>query len=335
MKSYKKTVVGLVAAVFTLGLVLTGCGGAKQEAKPAVQYPTKPVQVIVPAGAGGDTDTNARLMGKYLEKELGKPVVIVNAGGAGGTQGTRKVVKESQPDGYTVLFHHPSFPLQRAVGFTDYSFDDAEIANVALLDDTNVFVVNAESKFKTMKDVVDASKADPKSVKFATEIGNFTHIQVLAVEQKAGIQLNVVDVGSAAAKTAALMGNQIDIIGTQYGLVKQFIDAGKFRAIGVLSEKRNPLMPDVPTFKEQGIDVSFSKYFFYAFPKGTPKEIVDKFNAAVEKVCKNPEFIKEMEKFLVVPNYMPTTKAVEYLKKDEAVLKGLVDKAGLANSAKK
>ena len=334
-----KSIVSLVVGIFILGLLVAGCGGgakpeAKPEAKPAIQYPTKPVQIVVPAGAGGDTDTNARIMGKYLEKELGKAVVIVNAGAASGTAGTKKV-KDAPPDGYTVLFYHPGFPLHRIMGLTDFSYDDLAVANVALLDDTNVFAVSAESKYKTMKDVIDQSKANPKSVKFATEVGNFTHIHVLAVEEKAGIKLNVVDVGSAAAKTAALMGNQIDIIGTQYGLIKQYIDAGKFRVIGVLSDKRHPQMANVPTFKEQGIDVSFSKYFFFAFPKGTPKEIIEKFNAAVEKVSKNPDFKAEMDKFMITTNYMPTTKAIEYLKKDEAVLKGLVEKAGFAGAAKK
>jgi len=91
----------------------------------------------------------------------------------------------------------------------------------------------------------------------------------------------------------------------------------------------------VPTFKEQGIDVSFSKYFFCAFPKGTPKEIIEKFNAAVEKVSKNPEYKAEMDKFMINVNFMAPAAALEYLKKDEVVLKGLVEKAGLAGSAKK
>lgn len=332
---FPKSIASLVAVVFILGLFVSGCGGgAKQEAKPQVQYPTKPVQLVVPAGAGGDTDTNARILGKYLEKELGKPVVVVNAGGAGGTAGTKKV-KDAPADGYTVLFHHPSFPLHKIMGLTDFSFDDLAVANVTLLDNTNVFAVSAESKFKTMKDVVEHSKANPKSVKFATEVGNFTHIHVLAVEAKTGIKMNVVDVGSAAAKTAALMGNQIDIIGTQYGLIKQYIDAGKFRVLGVLSDKRHPQMPNVPTFKEQGIDVSFSKYFFCAFPKGTPKEIIEKFNAAVQKVGNNPEYKAEMAKFMVTPSFMPPAQALEYLKKDEVVLKTLVEKAGFAGAAKK
>ena len=338
MKKTNKLLIGILAVLFALSLVLAGCGGdkpaAKPEAKPAIQYPTKPIQVIVPAGAGGDTDTNMRMLGKYLEKELGKPIVVVNMGGAGGTAGTKKV-KDSPPDGYTVLFHHNSFALHNLMGLTDFSFPALDIANVAIIDDTNVFVVSAKSKFKTLKDVVDASKANPKSVKFATEVGNFTHLHVLAFEEKSGIKLNIVDVGGAAAKTAALLGGQIDIIGTQYGLVKQYIDAGQFHAIGVLSEKRHPQIPNLPTFKEQGYDASFSKYFFMAFPKGTPKEIIEKFNAAVQKVTNDPAYKADAAKFMLTPTFMAPAAALDYLNKDQAKLKALIDKAGVKPADKK
>lgn len=315
----------MIAAVFSFSLLLTGCGGG---AKPTVQYPTKPIQVVVPAGAGGDTDTNARIFAKYLEKELGKPIVIVNAGGAGGTAGTRKV-KDAPADGYTVLTYHNSLAVQKAIGLTDFSLADFEVANVALLDDTNVYVVNANSPYKSMQDVVAASKANPKSVKLGTEVGNLTHLWALAIEDKAGIKFNIVDAGAAAAKIAALMGNQIDIIPTQYGLVKQYVDAGNFRAIGILNDKRHPQIPDVPTFKEQGIDVAKTKYFFYAFPKGTPKEIVEKFNVASKKVSENPEYKAEMAKFMLEPVHMPTAKGLEYVQKDEVWVKSTVEKEGL------
>lgn len=339
MKKTNKFAIGIIAVLFTVSLLLAGCGGgdkpaAKPEAKPAIQYPTKPIQVIVPAGAGGDTDTNIRIMGKYLEKELGKPIVVVNMGGAGGTAGTKKL-KDSPADGYTALFYHNGFSLHNLMGLTDFSFPAWEIANVAILDDTNVFVVNAQSKYKSLKDVVEASKANPKSVKFATEVGNFTHIHVLAFEEKSGIKLNIVDVGGAAAKTAALLGSQIDIIGTQYGLVKQYIDAGQFRAIGILSEKRHPQIADLATFKEQGFDASFSKYFFMAFPKGTPKEIVEKFNAAVQKVVNDPAYKAEAAKFMLTPTFMAPAAAMDYLTKDQAKLKALIDKAGVKAPAKK
>ncbi|MGE4284729.1 MAG: tripartite tricarboxylate transporter substrate-binding protein, partial [Clostridia bacterium] len=123
----------------------------------------------------------------------------------------------------------------------------------------------------------------------------------------------------AAEKTAALLGKQIDLIGTQYGLIKDHITAGKFKVLGVLSEERNPLMADVPTFKEQGVDAAFTKYFFYSFPKGTPKEIVEKFTTAVNNVVKNDkEYQDAAKKFLVTPSDMTTEESIKYLEDMEA-----------------
>ncbi len=311
----------MVALIAVSGLFANGQqdSGQTASADAAANYPSKPIQVIVPAGAGGDTDGNSRILAKYLEKELDTSVVVVNVGGAGGTLGSRKV-KDSAPDGYTVLFFHPSMLLNKLMGMVDYTARDFENAGLAVLDQTNVFVANAEAPFNNMKDVQKILQANPRSLKFATEAGAFTHLQVLAYSDAADIELNIVDIGGAAKKTAALLGKQIDIIGTQYGLVKDYIAKGQFKALGVLSENRNPQFPDVPTFMEQGFDIAFSKFFFYSFPPGTPQAIVTKFTQALERVVNNPEYVKEANgKLLVDPTYMPPQKALEYINKQEDV----------------
>ncbi len=294
-------------------------GGSAEKAKAA--YPTKPIQVVVPAGAGGDTDLNCRLLGKYLEKELGQSIVTVNVGGAGGSLGTKKV-KDAQPDGYTALFFHPGMLLNKVLGLVDYSFPDYEVAANAVLDETNIFAANANAKFNNVAELVKILKEKPKSVSFATEIGSFTHLHALAFQDAAGVEMNIVDVGGAAAKTAALKGGQIDIIGTQYGLVKDYIKKGDFKAVGVLSDKRNQAFPDVPTFKELGYDVSFTKFFFYSFPKGTPKDVVDAFSAAVKKVTSNPDYQKDaFNTLLVNAAYMNPQDTVTFLTQEEAKYK--------------
>ena len=282
----------LYPVLFANGQQDAGKSGATDAAS---NYPSKPIQVVVPAGAGGDTDGNSRILAKYLEKELGTSVVIVNVGGAGGTLGSRKV-KDSAPDGYTVLFYHPSMLLNKLMGMVDYSAKDFENAGLAVLDQTNVFVANSEAPFNNMKEAQKILQANPRSLKFATEAGAFTHLQVLAYTNAANVEMNIVDIGGAAQKTAALLGKQIDIIGTQYGLVKDYIAKGQFKALGVLSEKRNPLFPRCsPPLWRQGFDIAFSKFFFYSFPPGTPQAIVTKFTQALEKVVNNPEYVKESQ----------------------------------------
>lgn len=296
---------------------LLGIALALAVALPAQSYPNKAIQVVVPANPGGDTDLNCRIMAKYLEKELGQPVIIVNVGGAGGTLGSRKV-KDSAPDGYTALFYHPSMFLNKIMGLVDYSFQDFENAGMAVMDNTNIFVVNASSPYKSLKDVIDASKKKPRSVKFATETGGFTHLQVLAFQDEAGIQMNVVDVGTASQKIVALLGRQVDVIGISYGIIKDYVASGKFRVIGNMSDARNPMIPQVPTFKEQGVNISFPKFFYYLFPKGTPQAVVNTFSAAVKRAAANPAAQAELNKFMVAPEYMDPPTAIKYMNAQEA-----------------
>ena len=296
-----------IRALLVIALVAFTVFGASAQSA----YPTKPIQVIVPAGPGGDTDLNCRIMGKYLEKELGQPIVVVNVNGAGGSLGTRKV-KDSAPDGYTALFFHPSMFLNTILGLVDYDYTAFENAGIGVLDNTNIFVVSASSPYKTIADVINACKAKPGAVKFATETGGLTHIQALAFESEAGVKMNIVDVGSASQKIVALLGRQVDMIGISYGIIKDYVASGKFRVIGVFADERNPAFPTVPTFKEQGVNLSFTKFFFYLFPKGTPQSVISKFDAALSKISTNKDLIADLGKFMVSPTYMDPATANKY-----------------------
>ena len=137
----------------------------------------------------------------------------------------------------------------------------------------------------------------------------------IALQQIAGIELNLIDVGGNAAKTVALKGHKINVINTQYGLTKDYFTSGDFVALALLSESRNSTFDTVPTAKEQGFNLVFDKFFFYAMPKGTPKAIVDKFSAAMKKVVANPEYQAEAAKFFVKPTYMSPEEATAYVRK--------------------
>ena len=309
--------ISLIGLCFTLLVSVIFSAGNNEDTSQS--YPEKPIQMIVPASPGGDTDSNCRLLSKYLEAELGQKVVTVNVTGAGGTLGSRKV-KDAPPDGYTVLFYHPNILLNKGLGLVDYNFHEFKVSAVAVLDKTSVFVVNSKSSFNTIDQVVAKLKKDNKSVSFATEIGAYTHLHVLATQEAGGgdFEFNIVDVGTASAKIAALMGEQIDVIGVQYGLVKDYVKNGDFKVLGVLSNTRNPGFPEVPTFAELGIDAAFTKFFYYSFPAETPDEIITTFSAAVEKVVNNPEYQKEaFDALFVTPTYMDPADALSFLKEEE------------------
>lgn len=315
--SLKKAVVGLSALLVLSGGQFLCAEGAKDNSKSAAKpsaataYPTKAIQVVIPVGAGGDTDVNARLFGKYLEKELGQPVIIVNVSGGGGTIGMKRVL-ESAPDGYTALFYHGEAMIPKIAGLVNYGLEAFDMCGVALVDDTTVLATHPGMPFKTMKEFVDYAKANPYKVEFGMMTGGYPHLVGIALQELAGIQLNLVDVGANAAKTVALKGRKTGVINTQYGLTKDFFTAGDFVNLGLTSQKRNPLFPDVQTTTEQGFPMEFNKFFFYAMPKGTPVEIVNKFSAAMKKVVENADYKAEAAKSFVTPTYMGPAEATKH-----------------------
>ena len=305
----KHTIVGVRSILKLVALLAFAVSALPLRA--ADVYPQKPIQVIIPVGAGGDTDVNARVFGKYLEKELGQSIIVVNTKGGGGTIGMKKVL-DAAPDGYTVLFYHGEAMIPKLAGLVDYGLDAFQMVGVGIMDNTTVLATHKTSKFKTMKEFASYAKAHPGEVEFGIMTGAYPHLVGIALEAAIGTKLNLVDVGGNAEKTVALKGRKIDIINTQYGLTKDYFISGDFICLGLLSIERNPLFPDIATTKESGFPMEFNKFFFYAMPKGTPAAVVDRFSAAMKKVVANPEYKAEAAKFFITPTYMNPTDATAY-----------------------
>lgn len=299
----------LVTLLGSMGLFAAGTTETAVDS--SVNYPTKPIQIIVPVGAGGDTDLNARLFSKYLEKELGQSLAVVNVSGGGGTIGMQRVL-DSDADGYTALFFHGEAMIPKIAGLVDYGIEAFEMVGIGLLDDTTVLATHPGMPFKTLPEFIAYAKANPGKVEFGMMTGGYPHLVGIVLQEEAGIKLNLVDVGGNAAKTVALKGRKTQVINTQYGLTLDYFKAGDFVVLGLTSNKRNPLFPEVPTTKEQGLDLEFNKFFFVGMPKGTPKNIVDKFSAAMKQVVENPEYQAEAAKYFVTPTYMDPAQATQH-----------------------
>lgn len=349
MRSITKLLAGLLTLVLMLFLV--ACGGDSSEPstsesnnktetnetsestdssddgsqEASIDYPTKPIQVVVPAGAGGDTDRNTRALARHLEEVLGQTIVVNNVTGSGGTIGSRQVL-DADPDGYTVLAFHDSILINNILGLADFSFADFTLAGVSVTDDGNAFLVSGDSQFDTLTDFVEYGISNPNEISVATEVGAFTHLQLLALEQETGASFNIVDVGGAADKVTALLGGHIDMVPTQLGLVKDYIETGDMKSLGILASDRLPEMPDIPTFKDQGVNIEMTKTFFWAFPPGTPEEIVNTFSAAIETVVTtNQEFQDEASSFVITPNYLNPEETLQHLQEKEAFYRELYE----------
>lgn len=300
--------------ILTLGLIACSSEGGKDSKADADSsgYPKKPIEIVVPAGAGGDTDRNTRIVANYLSEELGEDLVITNVVGGGGSVGTGEVL-QSDPDGYKAVAFHNSMIINSILDLADFSYEDFQLAGTAVGDLGNSFIVNAESEITDLQTLVELAKEKPGEITIATETGGFTHLQLIAFQEVTGTELKVVDVGTAADKTKALLAGQIDIIPTQLGLVQSYIDSGDFKSLGVMSEERLENAPDVPTFIEEGVDISFDKLFFWAFPKDTPQEIIDKFSSALEAVANNSDFQEEIKPHIIDPLYLDPNELEEHL----------------------
>lgn len=299
-------------AILCAAAVVTGLFGQLNVF--AADYPDGDIQIVVPVGAGGDTDANARLLAKFMEEELDVALPVVNIKGGSGTLGMEEV-RNSEPDGYTALFFHAEAMLPKIAGLYDYNLDDFKLAGVCLQANTTLLITHNDSGFTTLDEFLEAAKANPGTIEYGMAVGGYPQLVGLALEAEAGIDLNLVDIGGNAEKIAALAGHQTDIINVEYALVKDYIATGEFIPLALLSPERNPLFDDIPTADEQGLNMEFGKFFFVAFPKETPDDVITVFTEAMEKAVANEEFVKAAEEsYALTAIYMNPEEATEYAK---------------------
>lgn len=329
MLKMKKTITALLAGVMALS-VLTACGGkttndSTKSAGSTTKWPEKTVQVTVPYAAGGDTDIYARLSAQYLSEILGQTFIIVNAPGASGILASKQVMA-AKPDGYTVLFNHTAGLIQEATGLADFSYADSfEAGGNVAADNTYTLIARTNSGWKSLQDMVAYAKANPGKVSYSQVNGSVTHYVSTQLEKSAGIELNKLDVGSSNSdRIAAFLGGQVDLVMANYASVKDYVEAGKAVALAVASSERAATLKDLPTFKEQGVDVVADKKYSYKFPKGTDKAIVDKFTAALKQVAEKQEFKDKLAKYFAQPSYLTPEDTVKAEKEEVVKIKEIM-----------
>ncbi|WP_294928573.1 tripartite tricarboxylate transporter substrate binding protein [uncultured Paracoccus sp.] len=268
---------------------MTGAGFAQ------VDWPNQTVNVIIGASPGGDTDFNARTFARYFEQVTGVSMVITNMPGGGATIAT-SAVRDAAPDGATVLFGHTGHLIVTEVsGLADYGIDDFEICCVPAVDQGAVFVTSAQSGIETVDDLLERTGEDPDAVIFGTEFGGYSHLQGLLLMNETGAEMRLVDTGSAAEKITSLLGGRIQVAGIAYGAIQDYHEAGQMAVLGQPNAERNPLLGDIPTFTEQGIDFVMNNPYIIAFPKGTDQAIVERMAEISAEISQIPEYASDLE----------------------------------------
>ena len=262
----------------------------------AQSWPSKPVRLVVPYTPGAGTDTISRILAQKLGDQLGQPVVVDNRPGAGGTIGT-EIVARAVPDGYTLLFtptsHAINSNLYPKLGY-DTLKDFAPISVVASL--PVVLAVDPSLKVQSVKELVALAKSKPGALSMASS-GNGTvfHLTGALFKDAAGIiNLHVPFKGGAPA-VAALLGGQVSMTFETSVTLVPHIRSGKLRALGVASAGRIALLPEVPTLGETGFQTILSENWYGLFaPAGTPKEVVAKLFAELDKAIHAPDIREKL-----------------------------------------
>ena len=316
---------GLAAALL---VAVTGCGGAKDKGKTAntkAKWP-KNVEVVVPYGAGGDTDFNARLLSQKLSKKLGTNIVVSNIKGNGGATGSRKV-KDGKKDGSILLFNHTGFYVNKASKASDFGFDDFSFASIVGLNPGNVIVVNKKLGINSLAELKAYTEQHPDELKIAVQTGATSYVIASQLVNQ-GFKLKMVDAGAAASRLTALLGGHVDVIFSPYGGVKDYIAKGEMVPLAMDGEN-DLVVPDkninVKTIKHQGFDAYVPFYYFVAFPKGTDQALIDSFNAAAKDIIENDKDYqsKIYNMYFQKPTFLPGSDGLAKFSAYEKVLQGV------------
>jgi tripartite-type tricarboxylate transporter receptor subunit TctC len=285
-------------------------------------YPEKPVTVICPWTAGGGTDVLLRALSKEAEKHLGQTINVVNQTGGGGAIG-HNAIRAARPDGYTVgmiTFELNSLPPQGLVPFTWKDFDPLMLIN----SDPAALTVRTDAPYSTVRGFMDHAKANPGEITIGNSApGSVWHIAAGLAAEKTGVQVKHVPFNGAQPAVTALVGGHIKAVAVSVAEVR-----GQAQA-GVMSSQRDKIFPDVPTFKEQGVDVEFYTWRGLALPKGVPANVKAKITDAYKKALDSKEFQEFAAKASLNLEYKNAADFTKFLDQNYQDVEAVMKKLGL------
>jgi len=313
----------LMAMVMFLSLSLVDTTRAQEK------YPSKPIHLIVPMAAGGGTDRVARALAETLKNHLPQPVLVENLPGAGSVTGMSKL-HTSKPDGYTLGVasgYVITTALEGIAKFppTDFTF----IARASA--DTFTFSVPADSKYKTLREMIEASKAEPDKITLGNAgTGALTHLASVALNQNAGSKFRLVAFVGGAPELTALLGGHIESgVFSMSEVLGHSQPGGKVRNLAVFSEKRTPKLPETPTLLELGIKgIPEGPWQGIAGPKGMPEDIRNILIEAMRKAANDPYWKDFLEKFGYADRFLPGKEFEAFFNSDIQMLEVLLKSIG-------
>jgi len=294
----KKILAILTALCLTAPLFAGGKSEQGGKASAADAWPKQNITIIMTHGAGGDTDYNGRLIGRFLEKKLGVSVVVNNVTGSNGNIALAQY-RNGKNDGYTfIMTNTTALSGNEATGMSDFGYDAFEPVCIYGKQSGENIIVPADSPYQTLQDLIRISQEKPNTVKFGISTGGGVYIASVILAQS-GAKFVAMDQGDGAARMTALLGKHVDATIVPYATAKQYIEAGKVKTLATLLTEPPTLLKHIPAASKAGVpDLMMDTMYVALAPKGTPAAIVEKFNKAiVEVVTTNEEYKKECQKY--------------------------------------
>ena len=287
-------------------------------------YPSRPVEFIVPWGPGGGSDTLMRIVANKIEPYLGVAMPVINMPGVGGTLGLAEAAKR-EPDGYTVTQIHEGLPVANQTGLTDLNWDD--FAPIALMTSSPQYVVvNADAPWQTFEEFIAYAKENPGEVRVGVTLGGVPHLHAAMIEEATGAQFGYVGYEGTGERIRALVGGNLDAAIGDVSSALQFVDNGDLRFLAVGSAERVEATPDVPTLAELGHDLELTVTRGIVAPEGTPQDRLDVLEAALEELSQDEDYRQMIQNAGAESDFRGQKVYKAYLEKLNATVGRLVSK---------
>jgi tripartite-type tricarboxylate transporter receptor subunit TctC len=302
-------------------LLASGALFAKGGSEGGAAYPTKSISMICPWAAGGGTDAILRALSAAAEKQLGKTIAVENRTGGGGAIG-HAAIKNAKPDGYTVgmvTFELNSLPQQGLIDFTYADYEPLIRVNA----DAATLTVKADAPYNSVKEFVEYCKKNPGKVSIGNSApGSVWHIGAGLLANETGIEVKHVAFEGAAPAVTALAGGHIEAVSVSLAEVKGQLDAGNVKVLGIMDTKRSALYHNIPTFIDQGYQITYYTWRGLALPKGIDPAIKETLVKAFTAAIQDPAFVDQAKKMNLDLAFLPPAEFTTFLKENfDAVTK--------------
>jgi len=332
----KRSLISLAVFSLFVSIIIGGCNTMQNTTTTsAKKFPEKPITMIVPYSAGGGTDLIARAIEKLSVKYLGQTLVVINRPGGTGTIGWNELAGSS-PDGYTVGMTLIDLILQ-PLYVSKYHYLTAMKPIVQISNTPIIMAIKADRPWQNLHQLMEYARKNPGELKFAhAGIGSMPDIVGETFAKVADINIGQVPFRGSSETIVALLGNHVEIVLAPPASVKEQIKSGKVRALAVSSERRltDPDLAQIPTFKEQGLDIVFNNWYGVAAPKGVSPEVEAKLVQGFKAMISDPEFKSNMDVLGVEIEYLGPQETQEKWLADNEKLTKIIQETGILDKIK-